>query len=124
MSTPIEAVRVDPKFFCHKLNVDSKCTLKKLKLRSSLDIHSDTVKEEVDKLEGVGAIKKVFYLKWLANTVVVKKKKGKWRVYVDFMDLNKNCPKDPFPVPKTNQLVDVTFSHLCMSFLDAFQVYC
>ena len=102
MSTPFEALRVDPKFFCHKLNVDSKCTLKKLKLRRSSDIHSDTIKEEVDKLKGVGAIKKVFYLKWLANIVVVKKKKGKWRVYVDFTDLNKTCPKDPFPVPKTN----------------------
>ena len=102
MSTSFEALRVDPKFFCHKLNVDSKCTLKKLKLKRSSDIHSDTIKEEVDKLKGVGAIKKVFYLKWLANIVVVKKKKGKWRVYVDFTDLNKTYPKDPFPVPKTN----------------------
>ena len=52
------------------------------------------------KLKRAGAIKEVFYPKWLANTVVVKKKTGKWRVYVDFTDLNKACPKDPFPLPR------------------------
>ena len=49
------------------------------------------------RLKQVGAIKEVFYLKWLSNTVVVRKKSGKWRVCVDFTDLNKACPKDPFP---------------------------
>ena len=62
------------------------------------------------KLKRAGAIKEVFYTEWLANTVVVKKKSGKWRVYVDFTDLNKACLKDPFPMPR-------------MSFLDAFQGY-
>ena len=52
------------------------------------------------RLKQAGAIKEVFYPKWLANTVIVKKKSGKWRVCVDFMDLNKACPKDPFPMPK------------------------
>ena len=42
---------------------------------------------------------------------------------VDFMDLNKACPKDPFPIPKINQLVDATVGHTRMSFLDAFQGY-
>ena len=55
--------------------------------------------------------------------MVVKKKNGKWRVCVDFTDLNQACPKDPFPVPKIDQLVDATFRHLMMSFLDAFQGY-
>ena len=70
-----------------------------------------------------GIIKEVFFLEWLANTMVVKKKNGKWRVCVDFTDLNRACPKDPFPVPKIDQLVDATFRHLMMSFLDAFQGY-
>lgn len=56
------------------------------------------MKEEVNKLKKTGAIKEVFYPKWLANTVVVKKKTSKWRVCVDFTNLNKACPKDPFPV--------------------------
>ena len=52
------------------------------------------------KLKHARAIKEVFYLEWLTNTVVVKKKMGKWRVCVDFTDLNKTCPKDPFPMPR------------------------
>ena len=75
------------------------------------------------RLKQAGAIKEVFYPKWLANTVVVKKKSGKWRVCVDFTDLNKACPKDPFPVPKIDQLVDAIVGHPRMSFLDAFQGY-
>ena len=72
------------------------------------------------RLKQTGAIKEVFYLEWLANTVVVKKKNGKWRVCVDFTDLNKAYPKDPFPMPKIDQLEDATISHPRMSFLDAF----
>ena len=75
------------------------------------------------RLKQARAIKGVFYPEWLANTVVVKKKNGKWRVCVDFTDLNKACPKDPFPMPKIDKLVDATVGHPRMSFLDAFQGY-
>ena len=75
------------------------------------------------KLKRAGAIKEVFYPEWLANTVVVKKTSEKWRVSMDFTNLNKACPKDPFPMPQINQLVDATASHPRMSFLDAFQGY-
>ena len=85
--------------------------------------HVEAVKEEAIKLKQAGAIKEVFYLEWLVNTVVVKKKDGKWCVCVDFMDLNKACLKDPFPIPRIDQLVDATVGHSRMSFLDAFQRY-
>ena len=76
------------------------------------------------RLKQAGAIKEVFfYPEWLANTVVIKMKSGKWRVCVDFTDLNKACPKDPFPMPKIDQLVDATVGHPRMSFLNAFQGY-
>ena len=80
---------------------------------------------EVNKLKQARAIKEVFYSEWLANTVVVKKKKKnrKWQVCVDFTDLNKSCPKYPFPMPRIDQLVDATVGHPRMSFLDAFQRY-
>ena len=55
--------------------------------------------------------------------MVMKKKTGKWRVCVDFTDLNKACPKDPFPMPRIDQLVDATVGHPRMGFLDAFQGY-
>ena len=75
----------------------------------------------MNKLKQAGAIKEIFYPEWLANTVVVKKKNEKWRVCVDFTDLNKVCPKDPFPVPRIDQLMDTIVGHPQISFLDAFQ---
>ena len=55
--------------------------------------------------------------------MVVNKKNGKWQVCVDFTDLNKACPKDPFLMPRIDQLVDATVGHPRMSFLDTFQGY-
>ena len=75
------------------------------------------------KLKRAGAIKEFFYPEWLANTVMVKKKNGKWRVCIDFTDLNKACLKDPFPMPRIDQLVDVIAGHPWMNFLNAFQGY-
>ena len=77
----------------------------------------------MEKLKGVGAIKEVFFPKWLANMVVVMKKNSNWRVCVDFIDLNRACPKDHFLVPKIDQSVDATIEYQRMSFLDAFQGY-
>ena len=54
--------------------------------------------------------------------MVVRKKNVKW-VCVDFSNLNKTCPKDPFPIPQIDQLVDTTVGHPRMLFLDAFQGY-
>ena len=85
--------------------------------------HAKAMREEVTKFKQAGAIKEVFYSEWLANIVVIKKKSGKWRVCVDFTDLNKACPKDLFPMPKIDQLVDATVGHSRISFLDAFQGY-
>ena len=91
---------MDPNFICHHLNVNSTVLPKKQPPQHSSKKHYDAVKEDVNKLKQAGAIKEVFYPEWLANTVVVKKKNGKWWVCVDFTDLNKACPKDPFPMPR------------------------
>ena len=115
-----EALEVDPNFICHHLNVNPSVIPKKQLPRRSSKKHADAVKEEVVKLKRAGTINEVFYPEWLANTVVVRKKSGKWQVCVDFMDLNKACPKDPFPMPRIDQLVNATVGYPQMSFLDAF----
>ena len=94
-----EAPGVDPDFICHHLNVNPLTAPKKQLPRRPSKEHVEAIRQEVTKLEQAGAIKEVFYPEWLANTVVVKKKTGKWRVCVDYTDLNKACPKDPFPMP-------------------------
>ena len=118
-----ETLEMDPNFICHYLNVNPSINPKKQPPRCFSKQHSDAHKEEVIKLKQVGAIKEMFYPEWLANTVVVKKKNGKWRVCIDFIDLNKTCPKDPFLIPWIDQLVDATVGHPRMSFLDAFRGY-
>ena len=115
-----DALGIDLTFICHHLNVNPTITPKKQPPRRLSREHADAIRDDVAKLKRAGAIKKVFYPEWLANTMVVKKKSGKWRVCVDFMDLNKAYPKDPFPMPQIDQLVDATAGHSRMSFLDAF----
>ena len=100
--TLYEVPGVDPKFIIHKLNIDPSFPLKKQKPRRSAREHVESVKSEVQRLKEARAIKEIYFSEWLANTVVVKKKNGKWRVCVDFTDLNQACPKDPFPMPKIN----------------------
>ena len=68
-------------------------------------------------------IREVFYPEWLASVVMVKKNNGKWRMYVNFTDLNKAYPKDNFSLPKIDQLVDSTIGHKLLSFMDAFSSY-
>ena len=75
------------------------------------------------KLLTAGFNQEVFYPKWLPNVVMVKKSNGKWRMCVDFTDLNNACPKDSFPLPKIDQLVDSTAGHKLLTFMDAFSGY-
>ena len=65
----------------------------------------------------------MYYLEWLANVDLVKKANGKWRMCVDFTDLNKTCPKDSFPLPRIDQLVDSTAGHKLLTFKDTFWGY-
>lgn len=71
----------------------------------------------------MGFIREVHFLEWLSNSVVVQKKNGKWRVYIDFTNLNKACPKDIFPLPKINQMVDATTGYERLTFLDTYSGY-
>ena len=121
--SPYEMPWVNPEFIIHKLHVDPLFPPKKQKPRRSVKEHVKVVRQKVKRLKEAVAINEIFFPEWLVNTVVVKKKNGKWRVCVDFTDLNRACLKDPFPMSKIDQLVDATYGHSRMSFLDAFQGY-
>ena len=81
------------------------------------------IAKEVHKLQEASFIREVYYPDWLANVVIVKKASGKWRMCVDFTDLNKACPKDSYPLPRIDVLVDSTAQHQLLSFMDAFSSY-
>ena len=70
-----------------------------------------------------GFIWEVYYPNWLANVVLVKRANGKWRMCVDFTDLNKACSKDSFSLLRIDQLVDFTAGHKLLTFMDTFSGY-
>ena len=78
------------------------------------------VKEEVEKQFEAGFIVVTEYPEWVANIVPVPKKDERLRVCVDFRDLNKASPKDDFPLPHIDLLVDSTAGHELLSFIDGF----
>ena len=77
----------------------------------------------MDNLLEAGFIREIEYQEWLANVVVVLKKGGKWKVCVDYTDLNEACLKDSFPLPRIDHIVDAQAGHGMLSFLDAFSRY-
>ena len=90
---------IDPSVITQHLNVypSSKPVRQKKKVfASKLD---NVIKEKVQKLTTAKFIQEVYYLDWLANVVMVKKANGKWRICMDFTNLNKACPKDGYPLP-------------------------
>ena len=81
------------------------------------------IQAEVENLLKNRFIKAVKYPDWLSNVVIVPNKRNKWRVCVDYMNLNDACPKDSFPLPRIDQIVDASAGHGMLSFLDAFSGY-
>jgi hypothetical protein len=87
------------------------------------DERHKAIGEEITKLLAAGFITEVFHFDWLANPVLIKKKTRKWRMCVDYTGLNKACPKDHFPLPRIDQIVDSTSGCEIPSFLDAYSGY-
>ena len=79
--------------------------------------------EEVRKLLEAAHIREIQYPTWLANVVMVKNSNGKWRMCVDFTDLNNARPKDSYPLPNIDALVDSASGCALLSFLDAYSSY-
>ena len=88
-----------PSVASHRLNVLATSKPVRQKIRRFHPDRQKVIQEEMEKLLKVGFIRKVEYLEWLANVVVVPKKGRKWRVCVDYTNLNDTSPKDSFPLP-------------------------
>ena len=95
-------------------------------LRRFSDEKRKIIGDEIAKLLVAGWIREVTYTDWLANPVLVVKKKDEkallqaWRMCIDYTNLNKACPRDPFPLPRIDQVIDSTAGCELLSFLDAY----
>ncbi|XP_071911843.1 uncharacterized protein [Coffea arabica] len=107
----------------HHLNIDPRFKPVKQKKRNFTPERNEVIRKEVGKLLESKIIMEVYYPTWLANPVLVKKEDQSWRMCVDFTDLNKACPKDCFPLPRIDRLVDATVGFDVLCFLDAFKGY-
>lgn len=108
----------------HSLNVDPKATPKRQHLCHFTQDHRDAIKNELVKLLVASFIREVFYPQWLANpTLVNKKNSSEWRMCVDYTDLNKHCPKDPFGLPRIDQVIDSMAGWALLCFLDCYSGY-
>ena len=114
---------ISPKVIQHKLNVDLERKPVQQRRRVFTPERNQAITNEVNKLLSIGFIREVYYPNWLINIVLVKKANGKWRICVDFTNLNKACSKDSFPLPRIDQLVDSTAGHKLLTFIDAFSGY-
>ena len=113
-----------PKEFTeHKLHVREDAKPVKQAFRRLSEEKRRIVGEEIARLLVAGFIIQVFHPEWLANPVLVLKKNGTWRMCVDYTDLNKACPADPFALPRIDQIIDATAGCERLSFLDAYSGY-
>ncbi|KAA3473065.1 RNA-directed DNA polymerase (Reverse transcriptase), Ribonuclease H-like protein [Gossypium australe] len=107
----------------HLLPIREKCKPIQQKLRRMMPNVMLKIKEEVQKQFDVGFLQVFKYLEWVANIVPVPKKDGKVRICMDYRDLNKTSPKDNFPLPHIDTLVDNTVGYSLFSFMDGFLGY-
>ena len=116
-----EIVGIDPTIVSHGLNVDPSIKLVIHKKWNFAFKRQEIIATKTKKLSGF--VREVFHPEWLAKVFLVKKSNGKIRMCVDYTDLNKACPKDNYPLPTIDQLVDSTACHGMYSFVDAAQGY-
>ena len=111
---------LDPGLVVHSLNVDLGT---KPVIQPARIFHTeieDQITQEVKKLLAV-EFKPIQSPKWLSNIVPVKKKNGQIQCCMDFRNLNKACPKDEFPLPNIDLLIDSTIGSSMFSFMDGYR---
>ncbi|KAI5339814.1 hypothetical protein L3X38_019086 [Prunus dulcis] len=114
---------ISPDVISHRLSVNPAVRPVQQKRRAYDPERYEAMKAEVDRLSSIRFIREVDYPTWLANVVMVRKPRKGWRMCVDYTNLNRACPKDSFPLPRIDQLVDATAGHALLSFMDAYSGY-
>ena len=114
---------LDPKLVVHYLVVDPGAKPVKQKLQKMHPKMALLVKVELEKLLEAKIIWPIDYSEWISNMVPVTKPSGDIRICTDLRDLNKACPKDDFPLPNINMIMDLTTGHELLSLMDGFFGY-
>ncbi|RDX69353.1 Retrovirus-related Pol polyprotein from transposon 17.6, partial [Mucuna pruriens] len=120
---PEDMPGIDTNFMNHRLSIADGARSVMQKKRKQGEEKRRAIQEETNKLLKAGFIREVRYLEWLANVVMVRKANGKWRMCTNYTDLNKVCPKDPYPLPNIDRLVDNVSGYEFLSFMDAYSGY-
>jgi hypothetical protein len=120
---PSDMPRVPKEIAEHALHVHPEAKPIKERLRHFAANCKEIIREEIKKLLAAGFIKEVYHPDWSANPVLVRKSNKQWRMCVDYTDLNRACPKDPFGLPRIDQAMDSTAGCELLSFLDAYSGY-
>jgi hypothetical protein len=115
--------RISREVIEHKLGIDPTFKPIKQKERRYTPERRETIRLEVNKLLEAGFIRPVDYPTWLANPVLVEKPDGSQRICINYTCLNKDCPKDEYPLPRICQIIDSTTSCELLSFLDTYSSY-
>ncbi|KAL0402055.1 UNVERIFIED_CONTAM: Retrovirus-related Pol polyprotein from transposon opus [Sesamum latifolium] len=121
--TPQDLEGMDPGVITHHLNLDPTIRPVKQKKRHFGPEKDKIIQGEVNKLLTAGHIRKIQFQEWLSNVVLVPKPGGKWRMCIDFRDLNKACPKDYYPLPRIDQLMESTSECELLSMIDTSHGY-
>jgi hypothetical protein len=107
----------------HSLDVSKTAKPVKQKLRRFAKDRKVVIRVEVLKLLAAGFIRECKNPVWLTNPVLVPKRTGQWRMCIDYTDLNRHYPKDPFPLWRIDQVVDSTAGSTLLCFLDCYSGY-
>ena len=114
---------IDPRINSHKLSICKEARPIAQKKRKLVGEKERIAEEETRKLLDAGFIREVHYTTWLTNIVLVQKNNGKWWMCTDYTHLNRVFPKDAYPLPSIDRLVDGAADHKVLIFLDAYSGY-
>ena len=121
--TYLDMPGLDTNLIMHHLSIALGVKPVKQKLRKMHPHIALLVKVELEKLLRAGFIRAIDYAEWISNIVPVSKHDGSICVCTDFRDLNKACPKDDFPLPNIDMIVDMTVGYEMYSLMDKFFGY-